>query len=247
MKYIVSISGGKDSTACLLYMLERVPKEDVIAVFCDTKWEADETYEYLDYLEKALDVEIVRIESEGMWALCERQRFIPSSRLRNCTFELKIKPIEKFLKENFIDKKIDFILVQGIRREESEARKDTEVFEIKASTSFKKDEKFTYPVLYPIVYWSVEKVFAYIEEKGIKVNPLYRKGFKRVGCMPCVFASKYELMYLPEKYKNRLRALEKAISTKIGKRTLMFEPKTRDKFLRERMLFEVEELFEEAE
>ena len=66
MKYIVSISGGKDSTACLLYMLERVPKKDIVAVFCDTKWEADETYEYLNYLEKELDIEIVRLERKKM-------------------------------------------------------------------------------------------------------------------------------------------------------------------------------------
>ena len=54
MKYIVSVSGGKDSTATLLKVLEFAPKEDIIVVFCDTKWEADETYEYLNYLEDNL-------------------------------------------------------------------------------------------------------------------------------------------------------------------------------------------------
>ena len=41
MKYIVSISGGKDSTATLLKVLEFAPKNDIEVVFCDTKWEAD--------------------------------------------------------------------------------------------------------------------------------------------------------------------------------------------------------------
>ena len=101
MKYIVSISGGKDSTACLLYMLERVNKDDVIPVFMDTKWETDETYEYLEYLEKALDIEIVRIESIGMFELCKKMKFIVNRQMRSCTLELKIKPFQKWLKDNF--------------------------------------------------------------------------------------------------------------------------------------------------
>jgi len=244
MKYIVSISGGKDSTACLLYMLERVKKEDVIPVFCDTKWEADETYKYLDYLENVLNIKITRIESEGMWALCERKGFVINRHMRSCTMELKIKPFQKWLKENFVGKE-DFMVIQGLRREESETRKDTEVFEL--IKSILPGEKFLIPTLFPIAFWNAEKVFAYIEEKGIKINPLYRKGFKRVGCMPCVNANKYELIYLPEKYKNRLRALEKAITKQIGQRAFMFHPKKGQKYLREKMLFKTEELFEEAE
>ena len=244
MKYIVSISGGKDSTACLLYMLERAKKEDIIPVFCDTKWEADETYEYLDYLEKKLNIEIVRIESEGMFALCERKKFVINRHMRSCTIELKIKPFQKWVKENFVSKE-EFIVVEGIRREESEARKNTEVLEIKQSVL--SGEKFLIPTMYPIAFWGIEKVFAYIEEKGIKINPLYRKGFRRVGCMPCVNASKYELLYLPKKYRDRLEALEKTIGEQINKKAFMFHPNAGQKYLRERTLFELEELFEEAE
>ena len=225
-------------------MLERVKKENIIPVFCDTKWEADETYEYLDYLEKELDIEIVRIESEGMWALCERKKFVINRHMRSCTIELKIKPFQRWLKDNFVGKE-EFIVVEGIRREESEARKNTEVFEIKQSVL--PGEKFLIPTMYPIAFWNVEKVFAYIEEKGIKINPLYRKGFRRVGCMPCVNASKYELLYLPKKYRDRLEALEEAIEEQIGKKAFMFHPSAGQKYLRERMLFELEELFEEAE
>ena len=134
MKYIVSISGGKDSTATLLFMLERVKKEDLIIVFIDTKWEADETYEYIDYLEKKLAIKIVRIESEGMFNLCLRKKCMPNKVMRFCTENLKIKPFNKWLYENFVSKNIDFILVEGIRRDESKARADTETFEIKKQT-----------------------------------------------------------------------------------------------------------------
>jgi len=239
MKYIISISGGKDSTACLLYMLERVKKEDIIPVFCDTKWESDVTYKYLEYLEAKLDIYITRLESEGMENLCKRKGIVISSLIRNCTLELKIKPFEKYLKEHFVDKGIEFIVVEGVRREESESRADTEVFNVKKSTI--KGEKFLEPTLYPIAYWDTERVFEYIESKGILVNPLYKAGHKRVGCMPCVFASKWDLMYLPKKYKERLRLLEETISEQIQKDAFMFHPK-KQKHL-EPLLFNEEELF----
>ena len=50
---IVSVSGGKDSTACCLHLLELgYTTSDFRRVFIDTGWEDDTTYNYLDYLEK---------------------------------------------------------------------------------------------------------------------------------------------------------------------------------------------------
>jgi len=241
MKYIVSISGGKDSTACLLYMLERVPKEDVIAAFCDTKWEHELTYKYLNYLEEILNIKIVRIESEGMEALVKRIKCLPNHFKRFCTKELKTKPFHKWLKEF----KEEFIVIEGIRREESRARSGTESFEVKESYFHK---GLFIPTLYPIAYWSKDKVIGYIKSKRIKLNPLYAKGYSRVGCFPCVFWGKQDLRLFAneEKYLKRMRNLEEEVSKLIGKKVKFFED-ARDKFLRERMLFEVEELFEEAE
>jgi 3'-phosphoadenosine 5'-phosphosulfate sulfotransferase (PAPS reductase)/FAD synthetase len=239
MKYIVSISGGKDSTASLLYLLDIAKKEDVIPVFCDTKWEADETYEYLNYLENKLDIDIVRIETEGMIELARRKKFVPNRHIKTCTENLKIRPFEKWLLNNYIGKE-DFIVVEGVRREESKNRENTPNFTIKKSLI---SPKFDKPTLYPIVDWSTQEVFEYIKNKGLEVNTLYKKGFKRVGCMPCVNASKYELLYLPNKYKKRLKNLENIVSKEINKEAFMFHPNKR-KFLCSNLLFNLEELFE---
>ena len=69
-KYIVSTSGGKDSTATLLLAIERVPKEDITAVFADTGNEHEAVYEYLDYLESFTGIKIHRLRqdfSEWWW------------------------------------------------------------------------------------------------------------------------------------------------------------------------------------
>lgn len=54
---IISVSGGKDSTALLLLAIERQP-DNLQAVFADTGNEHDITYEYVRYLEQATGVPI---------------------------------------------------------------------------------------------------------------------------------------------------------------------------------------------
>jgi len=59
---VLSISGGKDSTAMLLEMLER--GESIhSAIFFDTGWEFPQMYEHLDKLEKYTGVKIWRLTS----------------------------------------------------------------------------------------------------------------------------------------------------------------------------------------
>jgi 3'-phosphoadenosine 5'-phosphosulfate sulfotransferase (PAPS reductase)/FAD synthetase len=54
---LVSVSGGKDSTATLLVAMER-GVENLSAVFCDTGNEHESTYDYVRYLEQATGVSI---------------------------------------------------------------------------------------------------------------------------------------------------------------------------------------------
>ena len=57
---LVSVSGGKDSTATLLLAIER-EAENLTAVFADTGHEHPATYEYVDYLERKTGVQIRRV------------------------------------------------------------------------------------------------------------------------------------------------------------------------------------------
>jgi len=236
MKIIVSVSGGKDSTALLLNALESFPKENITPVFCDTQWEPDEVYYYLEYLESKLDVEIIRIETEGMVGLSKRKRMMPNRVMRFCTENLKIRPFQKWLYENYASKGIEFIVFQGIRREESAARANTPIY--KNIDSLVRP-KFKILSLYPIVDWTKDEVFDYIKEKGLRPNPLYERGYTRVGCMPCIFANKWELSNMEEKYKNRLRDLEGEISNLLAKPVKFFQSEN-DRYIRQELLFNVE-------
>ena len=61
MKHIVSFSGGKDSTAMLLMMLEKGIQVDEI-YFADTGVEFPEMYQYIDKIEKYIGQKIIRLQ-----------------------------------------------------------------------------------------------------------------------------------------------------------------------------------------
>ena len=76
IKHIVSVSGGKDSTATLLLALERVGRENMRAIFCDTGNEHHEVYDYLDYLELALEIKIDRLKADFSERIAKKRMFI---------------------------------------------------------------------------------------------------------------------------------------------------------------------------
>jgi len=60
---IISVSGGKDSTALLLLAIER-QTENMQAVFADTGNEHEQTYDYVRYLEQATGVPIRWVKAD---------------------------------------------------------------------------------------------------------------------------------------------------------------------------------------
>ena len=60
---VVSVSGGKDSTATLLLAIER-ETPNLQAVFADTGNEHPATYEYVEYLERATGIAITKVKAD---------------------------------------------------------------------------------------------------------------------------------------------------------------------------------------
>ena len=67
----------------------------------------------------------------------------------------------------------------------------------------------------PIVDWSDRDVWDYIEFEKIAVNPLYRCGFHRVGCIGCPLAGKrgreFEFSRYPTYQRAYIRAFDRMI------------------------------------
>lgn len=76
IKHVVSVSGGKDSTATLLLALENCQRNSIVPIFCDTGNEHEAVYEYLGYLEQALDISIIRLKADFSDRIAAKRMFI---------------------------------------------------------------------------------------------------------------------------------------------------------------------------
>lgn len=81
---VISMSGGKDSTAMALLALEQ-EAENVHFVFADTGHEHAQTYEYVDYLEQRLGIKIVRLKADFTRVMEGKRKYIAEHWLKDLT------------------------------------------------------------------------------------------------------------------------------------------------------------------
>ena len=209
MRILVQFSGGKDSQACLIKAVNDYGKDKVTAVFCDTGWEHTDTYVHIESVCQQLGVELITLKSQKYTDFVDmaikRTRF-PSSQRRFCTSELKVIPMIDYI----LSQDDSFIIIQGIRAKESKARAGYDVECSYFKEYFNDEVKGLYhkkavlewckthdaSVLRPIFHWTAQEVIDYILTNGQRPNPLYERGFSRVGCFPCVMCRKREIQLI---------------------------------------------------
>ncbi|MCC6909695.1 MAG: phosphoadenosine phosphosulfate reductase family protein [Phycisphaerales bacterium] len=180
-RHIVSLSGGKDSTALAIYLRDRI--SDVEYVFSDTDKELPETYEYLDKLEAYLGKPITRLCSEhgfDHW-LQVFGGYLPSARMRWCTKMLKIRPFERHIGDDEVNMYI------GIRADENRG-------------GYRPTKPNIHPV-YPFVEagYTLDDVHRILDESGIGF-PEYYSWRTRSGCYFCFYQQRHEWVGLKENH-----------------------------------------------
>ena len=193
---VCSVSGGKDS-ACMALLLKEaeIPYE---SFFVDTGWEHDTTVEYVkSYLPDHIGpIRVLQREEGGMASLVRQYGYFPGKRYRYCTGKLKIEPA----KDYFLQLDIDPVNAVGVRAQESVSRSKYPEWEY--SSELQAD------VWRPILNFSEDDVIMMLKRHNVRPNPLYLIGSPRVGCWPCIFASKRTIRLLANEDPERVELIE---------------------------------------
>lgn len=180
-------SGGKDSVALMVWALHEsgYPRETLDFSFCDTGNESPITLDYIRSLEDMLQVGITWIKPGlNFFELAKWKRRFPGAKSRFCTQFLKIEPTLDYINATFREGRT-MTLHSGVRAAESEARAKLLDREY--------DGRFLCEVRRPLLGLSISDVWAMYDKYGIRPNPLYALGMKRVGCFPCIMSRKDEI------------------------------------------------------
>lgn len=187
VRHIVSLSGGKDSTALAIYLRDRIPELEY--VFCDTGEELPETYAYLEMLEAALGCEIEWLNPERPFRhyLEVYRGVLPDARTRWCTRKLKIEPFEKHVGEDVVYSYV------GIRADEPHR---------KGYISTKPNIITKYPFIEDGI--TKADVMRILDESGIGL-PKYYEWRSRSGCYFCFFQQRIEWVGLSRKHPDKFQ------------------------------------------
>ena len=182
MRYVLGLSGGKDSAALAIYLKQEGRDDNIEYFFSDTGSELKEVYEYLDKLEDFLAKPIERLSSGRDFDhhLKRFNGFLPAPHARWCTRVMKLEPFENFIGN---DPCISYI---GIRADEQR----------QGYISRKPNITPRYPFIEDGIV--KDDVFRILEESiGI---PEYYKWRSRSGCYFCFFQRRDEWIGLAENH-----------------------------------------------
>jgi phosphoadenosine phosphosulfate reductase len=197
---VVAYSGGKDS----LVTLNLVAQSDVHyeIIFADTGLEYPETLENVELIGKTYGRKILVDENET-WDFWNRfEQFGPPTRTsRWCCKSAKLAPVNSILEHRFPDS--DRILTfLGKRRYESFGRSQEP--RISRNPWIPKQVSAS-----PINNWNAFEVYLYIKAHNLMelLNPLYSKGFIRIGCWVCPASSLADFSIMKETHPNLIDKL----------------------------------------
>lgn len=200
MKYIASISGGKDSVAMCLRLVEEHRHVDAF-VFADTGMEYPECYDAIHRFEELTGREVTVLRREGWsfeWAMIDksvRHHNIekprrdglprrekgygwPSYFKRWCTKELKTKVLTQFSKRQG-----DYIEFVGIASDEP------------------KRVRLDPKKRYPLVEWGMTEsdCLSYCRDRGFYKSPCAYDHCSRMSCYCCPLSNLKQIRYLVTK------------------------------------------------
>jgi len=197
---VVGFSGGKDSLVTYLVVKKALDKKPPL-FFIDTGIELPETTEFVVQFAQEENVPLIgqKVNDEFWEAMKD---FGPPARdYRWCCKIVKLGPAAQTIKNEFSGNVLNFM---GQRKLESYRRsREPRV----TSNPWVPGQKSANP----IQEWNALEVWLYLFKEDISFNPLYRRGYQRIGCFLCPSSSLAELDALKETHPRLHRHLSEKL------------------------------------
>lgn len=179
--FYVAYSGGKDSAVTLDIVQRALPHNSFKVLFGDTGMEFPDTYKTVDKAEKfCQDENIEFIRAKSHFNPFESWKIFgpPATVTRWCCSVHKTAPQITTLRELLGKPNFTGMAFIGVRASESLSRSEYEY------VSLGEKHKGQYSCN-PILAWNTAELYLYIYMNELYINPAYKKGNKRAGCLVC--------------------------------------------------------------
>lgn len=202
-KYIISYSGGKDSTLLALWCIENLPVEKLVMIYWDSGWNYPEDTQYVRYFAnkyKVLTYIFGEVDNKRTVDMIRDMAFPFYGNLW-CQSQLKINAIKKMQKylETLYGKNV--IAVNGIRRVESKKRSDYPEF-------FKDGGGVTWA---PMREYTNDDLKDFFKARDERLCPLYQNT-NRTACAWCPNFDSMMRGFLQNQHPEILQEINKAIA-----------------------------------
>lgn len=212
--FLASFSGGKDSQVVLDLCTRALPPSAFEVIYSDTGYELPPSlilYKEIQehYKKKFPELKFQIAKNHASVIEYWDKIGTPSDTHRWCCSVMKTAPLYRLLKikEN---KQARVLTFDGIRAEESTSRSTYN----RIGKGVKHDTVINAS---PILAWNTTEIFLYLFKHDLPVNPAYRQGMTRVGCLICPFSSEWNDMISNCKYKKALKPFLSRIEEKVTK------------------------------
>jgi 3'-phosphoadenosine 5'-phosphosulfate sulfotransferase (PAPS reductase)/FAD synthetase/ferredoxin len=188
--FIASFSGGKDSQVVLDLVTRAVPPDAFHVVYSDTGYEIPDSLKIFEqtkrfYQDKFPSLKFLLAKNHAPVLHYWDKIGIPSNHYRWCCGVMKTAPLYRLLKEvSGLGRQPHIFTFDGVRADESEGRSHYG----RIGKGVKHNNVIN---ARPILYWNNFEIFLYLFSRKLPINPAYRKGLTRVGCLICPFASSW--------------------------------------------------------
>lgn len=201
--FVANHSGGKDSQAMLIKLLERVPARQILVVHAslgDVEWPGAMELAQRQAQDAGLPF-IVAKASKTFFEMVEHRHRVrpgpnspcwPSARNRQCTSDLKRGPIQREVRRYAKEHGFSIVVTcMGIRAQESSGRAKREAFRHCPALTTRNRTWFEW---LPIHQLGIDEVIKTITDANQSMHWAYAEGNNRLSCIFCIMGSRSDLL-----------------------------------------------------